>query len=343
MDFKIAKDHVLGLLSEFSSVGHIDLTELKGIASLEKAKEGDISFLGNKKYKKLVQDSEASIILLPHNFLGDPRDNQIFVRMEDPSRGLATICGYLESKINPKPPAEIHPTAWVDKSAKIKDGVSVGAFSYIGKNVTISRNCIIGSHCHVGDHCKLGENCILHPGVKLLSRCELGKEIILNAGAVIGSEGYGFDQVDGSHIKIPHLGKVIIEDYVEIGANTSIDRARFDETKIGAGSKIDNLVQIGHNVTIGKGCLIVAQVGISGSTRFEDGVIVGGQAGFAGHLKIGKGAKIAGQAGITKNVEAGAFLKGNPALPFQLAQRIAILQKRLPELFNRFEANIRKE
>jgi len=153
---------------------------------------------------------------------------------------------------------------------------------------------------------------------------------------VIGSEGYGFDQSDQGHQKIPHLGKVIVEDHVEIGANTCIDRARFDQTNIGQGTKIDNLVQIGHNVKIGRDCLIVAQVGISGSVILEDEVIVGGQAGFAGHITVGKGAKIAGQAGITKNVNPGEFLKGNPALPFHLAQRISVLQRKLPDLFNRF-------
>jgi UDP-3-O-[3-hydroxymyristoyl] glucosamine N-acyltransferase len=231
----------------------------------------------------------------------------------------------------------------VDKTAILGQGVTIGAFSFIGKNVQIDEHVSVGTHCHVGDNCIIGSNCILHPGVKLLSRCELGKNIILNAGVVIGSEGYGFDQVNGAHHKIPHLGIVVVEDNVEIGANTCIDRARFDETRIGSGTKIDNLVQIGHNVRIGNGCLIVAQVGVSGSTQFEDGVVVGGQAGFAGHLKIGKGAKIAGQAGITKNVEAGAFLKGNPALPFHLSQRISILQKKLPELFNRFEGTPGKE
>ena len=153
---------------------------------------------------------------------------------------------------------------------------------------------------------------------------------------MIGSEGYGFEQIGEEHVKIPHLGIVIVEDDVEIGANTCVDRARFEESKIGKGSKIDNLVQIGHNVKIGKDCLIVAQVGVSGSVQIDDQVIVGGQAGFAGHLKIGKGAKIAGQAGITKDVEPGSYLKGNPALPVQLAHRISVLQRKLPELFNRF-------
>ena len=144
-------------------------------------------------------------------------------------------------------------------------GVAIGAFCFIGKGVLIEAGSTIGTHCHIGDFAKIGRNANLHPGVKLLSRCEIGNNVVVNAGAVIGSEGYGFDQAEGSHKKIPHLGKVVVEDEVEIGANTCIDRARFEETRIGAGSKIDNLVQVCHNVRIGKGCLIVAQVGIAGS------------------------------------------------------------------------------
>jgi UDP-3-O-[3-hydroxymyristoyl] glucosamine N-acyltransferase len=343
MNFKIAFNQLLKLLPQSVVDGSLKLSNLKSIASLERAVAGDISFLGNSKYKSWVSKSNASVILLPKDYCGSPKENQVFIRMDEPSRGLASLCSHLETQLYPNPVAEIHSTAWVDSTAKLGIGVAVGAFSFIGKDVLIEDHATIGTHCHIGDYAKIGQNSNLHPGVKLLSRCELGKEVIINAGVVIGSEGYGFDQVAGTHKKIPHLGRVVIEDYVEIGANTCVDRARFEETRIGAGSKIDNLVQIGHNVRIGKDCLIVAQVGIAGSVEFEDNVVVGGQAGFAGHLKIGKGAKIAGQAGITKNVEPGAFLKGNPALPFQLAQRISILQKRLPELFNRFDGIDNKE
>jgi UDP-3-O-[3-hydroxymyristoyl] glucosamine N-acyltransferase len=164
----------------------------------------------------------------------------------------------------------------------------------------------------------------------------LGQRVILQPGAIIGSDGYGYDFIDNEHQKSPHVGKVVMENDVEIGANTTVDRARFSETRIGEGTKIDNLVQIAHNVIIGKHCLIVAQAGISGSTIIEDGAVIGGQAGVAGHLHVGTGAKIAGQSGITKDVEPGAYLKGNPALPYMLAQRIAVLQKKLPELFKRF-------
>ena len=343
MDFNLTFDQLLAILPPAELEGELKSFSLSGIAALERANKGDISFLGNLKYKSLVSKSFASIILLPKSYTGSPKANQIFLRIDDPSRGLAALCSYLESSLYPSPKSEIHSTAWVDSTAKLGTGVAIGAFCFIGKEVSIADNSVIGTHCHIGDHAKIGRNSNLHPGVKLLSRCEIGNDVVVNAGVVIGSEGYGFDQVEGSHKKVTHLGKVVLEDDVEIGANTCIDRARFEETRIGAGSKIDNLVQIGHNVRIGKSCLIVAQVGIAGSVEFDDNVVVGGQAGFAGHLKIGKGSKIAGQTGITKNVEPGAFLKGNPALPFQLAQRISILQKRLPELFNRFDDFANKE
>ena len=339
MNLRLTLDEIFNLVPEAETEGATPLEEIAGIASLESAKTGDLSFLGNSKYKSFVGSTEASVVLLPQDYSGQPNPNQLYLRMKEPSRGLATLCRFLEDRVFPPSPPTVHETAFVDPSAEIGRGVSVGPFCYVGSDVKIGVNSTIGSHCHLGDHVEIGESCKLHPGVKILSRCNIHDRVILNAGVVIGSEGYGFDQVGEVHEKVPHLGKVVIEEDVEIGANTCIDRARFDETRIGTGTKIDNLVQIGHNVKIGKGCLIVAQVGISGSVEFDDYVVVGGQAGFAGHLKVGKGAKIAGQAGITKDVEAGAFLKGNPALPFQLAQRISVLQRKLPELFNRFAEN----
>jgi len=309
---------------------------INGIASLQKAKTGDLSFLGNKKYKGQVEISQASLILVPTDFLGTPLDNQFYLKLSNPSDALAKICRLIEEKLPTSFNDGVHSTAFIESSAKVHSSASIGAFTYVGNEVKIGPNCRLNSHCHIGTGSVIKENCILHPGVKLLARCELGRNVILNAGVVIGSEGYGFEKSEAGHEKIPHLGRVIVEDDVEIGANTCIDRARFENTSIGQGSKIDNLVQIGHNVRIGQNCLIVAQVGISGSVTLQDDVIVGGQAGFAGHLTVGKGAKIAGQAGITKDVEPGAFLKGNPALPFHLAQRISVLQRKLPDLFNRF-------
>ncbi len=341
MDIQIPLTKLLEALPKSKKIGKCDIEYFSGIAALQNAKQGDISFLGNAKYKDFVSSSNASIILLPRDYIGEPKKNQIYIFLDHPSEGLAKLSKLLEDKLFPKPLPGIHPTAWIDPTATIGDGVYVGPFSFVGKNVKIGSRSIIESHCHIGESCILRNECRLFPGVKLLSYCELGNRVILNAGVVIGSEGYGFEQVDGVHEKIPHLGRVVIENDVEIGANTSIDRARIEETKIGEGTKIDNLVQIGHNVQIGKNCLIVAQVGIAGSVQFGDDIVVGGQAGFSGHIKVGSGAKIAGQSGITKDVKPGEFLKGNPALSYQLSQKISILQKRLPELFKRFDGRNR--
>ncbi|MDA9120106.1 UDP-3-O-(3-hydroxymyristoyl)glucosamine N-acyltransferase [Opitutales bacterium] len=343
MSLSINVSELIDLFPSAIQSGQTSIGKLDGIANLRDAKAGDLSFLGNAKYKNQVEPCNASVILLPNDFQGKPSSNQLFIRLENPSRALAQVCELLEGKLYPSPSPGIHPTAFIEESASIHHSSSIGAFSYVGHESIIGPNCTINTHCHIGMGTTIGEGSVFYPGVKLLARCQIGKQVILNAGVVVGSEGYGFDQGDGSHQKIPHLGKVVIEDNVEVGANTCIDRARFEETKIGQGTKLDNLVQVGHNVKIGKNCLIVAQVGVSGSVLIEDEVIVGGQAGFAGHLKVGKGAKIAGQAGITKDVEPGAFLKGNPALPFHLAQRISVLQRKLPDLFNRFAQEKSKE
>ena len=336
MKFKLKLNDILGLFPQALTQGGCNYDYLSGIASLESATEGDLSFLGNLKYKSQVRTCKASFLILPIDYEGEPRRNQIHLRIEDPSHALAVICKFIEDKLLPSPESGVHPTAFVEETAVVDSSASIGPFCFIGSNAIIGSNTQILSHCHIGDGASIGNDSKLHPGVKVLTRCKVGNQVILNAGVVLGSEGYGFDQVKGENLKTPHLGIVVIEDNVEIGANTCIDRARFDESRVGTGTKIDNLVQIGHNVQVGKDCLIVAQVGIAGSVKIEDQVMVGGQAGFAGHITIGKGAKIAGQAGITKDVEAGAFLKGNPALPVQLAQRIAILQRKLPDLFNRF-------
>lgn len=336
MKFDLKLKEILGLFAQATTVGSCNIKNLLGVSSLTEAIPGDVSFLGNPKYKHEVSGCKASLVLVPIDFDRDPQANQIFIKLNDPSHGLAIICKFIENLMYPATAAGVHPTAFVEDTAKVSPSASIGPFCYVGKEASVGEGTQISSHCHIGVATSVGKHCKIHPGVKVLTRCEIGNHVILNAGVVIGSEGYGFEQVKGENIKTPHLGVVIVEDNVEIGANTCIDRARFDKSLIGCGTKIDNLVQVGHNVKIGKDCLIVAQVGIAGSVRMEDQVIVGGQAGFAGHLTIGKGARIAGQAGITKDVEPGTFLKGNPALPVQLAHRLSILQRKLPDLFNRF-------
>jgi UDP-3-O-[3-hydroxymyristoyl] glucosamine N-acyltransferase len=190
----------------------------------------------------------------------------------------------------------------------------------------------------VGRDAVIGDDCLLMPGARLYAGCQLGMRVRVHANVVIGDDGFGYELVDGRHEKVPQIGQVVIEDDVEIGAGSTIDRARFGRTIVGEGTKIDNLVQVGHNVTIGKHCILCAQVGISGSVTIEDYVVLGGQAGVGGHITLGKGVKAGGRAGITANVPAGSYVNGNPAIPYMLERRIAVLKQRLPELFHRVDA-----
>ncbi len=335
MRITLTSDEILRSIGDAVAEGNSD-RDIEGIASLENAHSGDLSFLGNNKYRQFVSKSEASVILLPQDYEGSPGPGQIYLRVQNPSHALGLLCKSIETQFLPLPPVGIHETAYVHPDAHVSVHARVSAFAFIGEGASIADGVALGEHVTVGRHAILGEACHLRARVVIGDYCKLGRRVILQPGAIIGSDGYGYDFVDGEHRKAPHIGKVVLEDDVEIGANTTVDRARFSETRIGEGTKIDNLVQIGHNVRIGKLCLIVAQAAIGGSTVVEDGTVIGGQAGLAGHLHVGTGAKIAGQAGITKDIEPGAYLKGNPALPYMLAQRIAVLQKRLPELFKRF-------
>jgi UDP-3-O-[3-hydroxymyristoyl] glucosamine N-acyltransferase len=226
----------------------------------------------------------------------------------------------------------------------VAPGAQVAASATVGPLCVIEPGAVVGERAHlqaqvfVGRNARIGDDCWLAPGVMLATECVLGRRVRLQAGVVIGSDGFGYEFVKGRHEKVPQVGHVWIGDDVEIGANTTLDRARFSRTEVGEGTKIDNLVQIAHNVVIGKHCLICSQVGISGSTTLEDYVVLGGQAGLGGHITIGKGAKAGGQAGITSDIAPGTFVNGTPAVPFQLERRLAILHQRLPDLFKRVDA-----
>lgn len=308
---------------------------IKGIASLTEANAYDLSFLANPKYKNGVKDTQAAVVLLPKNYEGVPKNNQVYLKVDNPSLSLAKICDEIERQLWPSKPPQIHPTAYVDKTAFIAKTAFIGPFCFVGKNSTVGENAILESHVFVGDMVKIGDNSWIKPHVSILDYCAIGKRVRIDPNAVIGSDGFGYETVKGTHLRVPQVGNVVIEDDVNIGACTTIDRARFKETRIGEGTKIDNLVQIAHNVIIGKNCLIVAQTGISGSTVLEDNVILAGQVGLVGHIRIHKGAIIGAQSGINNDVEAGAYIRGTPAYPINEAMRIDIYKKRLPELFKR--------
>ncbi len=313
-------------------------TQLTGIASLDTAKPGDISFLGNPKYRSQVADTQATVVLLPLDYDGLPEKDQVFLLVESPSTGLAQLCARIEQWLWPKPQPGIHPTAIVAPDAMVAASATVGPFCVVESGARIGEESHLQAHIFVGSRAVIGANCWLKPRVIVATECILRDRVHLHPGVVIGADGFGYEFVGGRHEKLPQVGCVVIESDVEIGANSTLDRARFSQTVIGEGTKIDNLVQIAHNVVIGKHCIICAQVGISGSTTVQDYVIIGGQAGLAGHLTVGSGSRIDGQSGINSDLEPKSFVKGSPCLPYNLEQRINVLRKKLPELFKRVDA-----
>lgn len=310
--------------------------EITGIASLSTAAAGDLSFLGNSKYIAEVPSSHASVLLLPKNYEGTPQKGQLYIRLNSPSHALALLCRDIENSLQPQASPGIHPTACVEEGAIIASTASVGPFCHIGEGAVIGDSVALGAHVCIGRFARIEEKSHIHPQAVIGDYCEIGARNRIYSGCVIGADGYGYEFREGTHQRIPQIGKVVTESDVDIGANTTIDRARFGSTLIGRGTKIDNLVQIGHNVQVGRYCLIVAQVGISGSTILGDGVALGGQAGLSGHLKLGAGAMVAGATSVSRSLEPNEKVRGPNCDPFALYGRISVLQRRLPELFKRF-------
>lgn len=312
--------------------------KITGIASLMEAEAGDLSFLGNVKYKGQVSETKASVVLVTENFERQPKAGQCYVRVKNPSQALAEICHYIEKGLFPKPEPGIHPSAVVDETARVAASAYLGPFTYIGPGAEIGESVEVGSHCHIGKDVVVGEGSKLMPRVSILDYCKIGKWVVLYSGVVIGSDGYGLiTHSDGTHEMLPQIGIVVVEDNVDIGANTTVDRARFGVTRIGKGTKIDNLVQIGHNVEIGENCLIVAQVGISGSAKIEDFVMMGGKVAIEGHRLIGAKSKIAALSAVNSDLKPGSYVYGIPAKPFKEAYRVEVLKNRLPEFFERLK------
>jgi UDP-3-O-[3-hydroxymyristoyl] glucosamine N-acyltransferase len=310
---------------------------IRGIAGLGDAEAGDLSFLANAKYRSEVAATRASIVLLPPDYAGEPRPGQLFLIVDNPSLALGRLCLRLEQALWPKPAPGVHPSASVAADAVIDATATVGPLCVIEAGAVVGARSHLQAQVFVGRRAAIGEDCWLMPGAILAAECTLKNRVRLQPGAVIGSDGFGYEFVAGRHEKIPQVGTVVVEDDVEIGANTTLDRSRFSHTRVGEGTKIDNLVQVGHNVVIGRHCLICAQAGIAGSTTLEDYVVLGGQVGVVGHLTVGRGVKVGAQAGISRDVAAGTAVSGTPALPHVLEQRLFVLRQRLPDLFKRVD------
>lgn len=311
---------------------------IRGIAALADAQSGDLSFLGNAKYKNEVKATAASVVLLPVDYVGEPKPNQLFLLVDNPSVALARLCSHLEQQLWPRPAPGVHPTAHVAPGANVASTATIGPLCIVEEGVIIGERTHLQAQVFVGHGAQIGDDCWLMPGVVVAAECVLGRHVRLQPGVIIGGDGFGYELVAGRQERVPQIGTVVVEDDVEIGANSTIDRARFSRTVIGEGTKIDNLVQIGHNVVIGKHCIICGLAGISGSTTLEDYVVLGGQVGLAGHITLGRGAQVGAQSGVPSDLAPGVTVFGTPSLPLMLEQRLTVLRQRLPELFRRVDA-----
>ena len=312
---------------------------VKNISGINEAEPGDLTFIVDQKYVSYLPKTKASAVLIKSDIKADSEIPQI--RVPDPREAIMKLA----QAFGP-PPIQyepgVHPTAIVADDAILGDKVSVQAYAIIEPGATIGNNTVIGAHCYVGHYTKVGDDSFLFPNVTLRERITIGSRVVIHPGTVIGSDGFGYDQVDGKHVKIPQIGTVVIEDDVEIGANTCIDRARFDKTIIGQGSKIDNLVQVAHNCEVGQNSILCGSSGLSGSSKLGNNVILAGQAGVAGHVKISDNIIIGAQAGVMHNLEKPGFYIGSPATPHIAYKKRECVTRRLPEIKKQIDAMQKK-
>jgi UDP-3-O-[3-hydroxymyristoyl] glucosamine N-acyltransferase len=308
-------------------VGDPDLL-IDGIAGIEDAKEGDITFLANPKYLPFLDKTKASAVITGRDI---GACSKTVVKTENPSLAFIKVVSFLLPKSEGHVKG-VHASAVIGKDVKLGKNAAVGACAVIEDGAAIGDNTAIYPCCYIGKNTKIGKDTLIYSNVTIRERITVGDRVIIHSGTVIGSDGFGYVTVDGTHHKIPQVGTVVVEDDVEIGANVTVDRARFDKTVIGKGTKIDNLVQIAHNVTIGKNCLIVAQVGISGSTEIGNNVILAGKVGVVGHIKIGDNSIVMAQSGVIKSLPEGSIVWGFPAKPADLARKISACIQNLPKM-----------
>jgi UDP-3-O-[3-hydroxymyristoyl] glucosamine N-acyltransferase len=311
-------------------------TTVSSFGKIEEATAGQLSFLANPKYNDYLYTTKASLIIVSESLQLQKNITATLVRVKDAYTAFATLLTtYQNLKAQQK--KGIETPSHIASTATLGDHVYIGAFAYVGNKVNIGNNTKIFPGVYIAENVSIGNNTTIHAGVKIYEDCVIGNDVIIHAGTVIGSDGFGFaPQPDGSYQKVPQIGNVIIEDQVEIGANTTIDRATMGSTIIKKGVKLDNLIQIAHNVEIGSQTVIAAQTGISGSTKLGQKIMIGGQAGIAGHLTIADGVKIAGGAGVTKSLDgAGKSYAGFPAEEAKQSLKTQVYTRQLPELEKR--------
>ena len=308
---------------------------VNSFGKIEEAQAGQLTFLANPKYEEFLYKTKASVIIINEAYVVKETIKATLIRVPDAYSAFAILLSKYQ-EIMTRQLNGLQQPVYIARTAVYGENVFIGAFAYLGENVKLGNNTKIFPNSYVGDNVQIGNNCIIHPGVKIYADCKLGNNVIIHAGTVIGSDGFGFaPQPDGSFKKVPQIGNVVIEDDVEIGANSTIDRATIGSTIIKSGAKLDNLIQIAHNVEIGNSTVIAAQAGISGSTKIGNGVMIGGQAGIVGHIQLGDGAKVNAQSGVSKSIEPGKAVTGSPAYDYTSALRSQAISRKLPELEKR--------
>lgn len=303
-------------------------------AKIEEAREGDLTFLANPKYTHCIYRTGASAVLVSNDFHPEESLTTTLIRVENPYETLSELMRMVDAQLNSHPVGVEQPS-FISEGVNVPQDAYIGAFAYIGPDVKLGAGVKIYPQVYIGRNVTIGDGTVIYPGVKIYHGCHVGKRCILHAGVVVGSDGFGFAPDEQGHYnKIPQMGIVTIDDDVEIGANTTIDRATMGTTSVGRGTKIDNLVQVAHNVTIGSDTVMAAQGGVAGSAHVGNNCMIGGQVGIAGHIRIGDRTQIGAQSGIPNNVPAGSCLMGYPAVPAREFMRQAAYIRRLSQLFD---------
>lgn len=320
-------------------IGNENVT-VNTFAKIEEGISGALSFLSNPKYTPYIYTTKSSIVLVNRDFVPEKEIPATLIKVDNAYEGLAKLMSLYEAS---KPKKQgIDSLAYIAPGAKIGENVYIGPFAYVGENTVIGDNTVIHPHTYVGDNVQVGSNCLFYPNTTIYHECRIGNECILHSGAVIGSDGFGFAPTAEGYEKIPQIGIVILEDKVEIGANTCIDRSTMGATIIHSGVKLDNLIQIAHNVEVGSHTVMAGQAGIAGSTKVGEWCMLGGQAALAGHIKVGNRVSIAGQSGIQRSVKDNTQLMGSPAFDAKQYFKASTVFKQLPDMYTEVNA-LRRE
>ena len=326
---KFTAEQIAGIL-EGIVVGDPNI-EVSKLAKIEEGTEGSLTFLSNLKYTPFIYTTKASITIVNSDFEPEKPISTTLIKVEDAYEGFSKLLEYYDRIKSNK--SGIEQPSFISDTVKVPDEIYVGAFAYIGHNVELGTNVKIFPNAYVGDNVIIGDNSVILPGAKVYSDCVLGTNCVINSGAIIGADGFGFAPTkDGGYVKIPQTGNVILEDFVDIGAGTTIDRATIGSTIIRTGVKLDNQIQIAHNVEIGKNTVIAAQSGVAGSTKIGEHCQIGGQVGIAGHLTIGNNVKVQAQSGIGRNVKDNEVLQGSPSFGYTDWNKSYVYFKNLPKL-----------